>query len=200
MFPTQISEKVKVAQSCPAVCHPMDCSLPGSSAPGILQARTLEWVAIFFSRGSSWPRDQTQASRIADRLYHLSHRGIPYLSLKHIKWFQVTDTGRLLCFSPLSFHYKGTQTTLKLPRLSDIKKLSWTFTLLFLMFHFKIKPNFAYMYPYCYFLPIKPFHYKKTKSCKHDIWVSGIINYNSLVYTVYIFFLYSYNMHYMHIY
>ena len=37
----------------------MDCSLPGSSVHGILQARILEWVAISFSRGSSWPRDWT---------------------------------------------------------------------------------------------------------------------------------------------
>ena len=36
----------EVAQSCPTLRDPMDCSLPGSSAPGILQARTLEWVAI----------------------------------------------------------------------------------------------------------------------------------------------------------
>ena len=40
-------------------------SLPGSSVPGIFQARTLEWVAIPFSRGSSWPRDRTQVSHIA---------------------------------------------------------------------------------------------------------------------------------------
>ena len=38
-------------------CDPMDCSPPGSSAHGILQARILEWVAISSSRGSSWPRD-----------------------------------------------------------------------------------------------------------------------------------------------
>ena len=53
------------AQSCPTFCHPMDCSLPGSSVHGILQARTLEWVAIPSSRGSSQPRDQTQVSHIA---------------------------------------------------------------------------------------------------------------------------------------
>ena len=41
------------------LCDPMDCSLPGSSVRGILQARMLEWVAIPFSRGSSQPRDQT---------------------------------------------------------------------------------------------------------------------------------------------
>ena len=45
----------------------MDCSLPGSSIHGIFQARVLEWVAIFFSRGSSQPRDQTQVSHIAGK-------------------------------------------------------------------------------------------------------------------------------------
>ena len=44
---------VLVAQSCPTLCDPMDCSPPGSSVHGILQARILEWVAISFSRGSS---------------------------------------------------------------------------------------------------------------------------------------------------
>ena len=43
---------------------PMDCTLPGSSAHGILQARVLEWVAISFSRGSSQPRDRTHVSWI----------------------------------------------------------------------------------------------------------------------------------------
>ena len=49
------------------LCNPMDYSLPGSSIHGFFQARVLEWVAISFSRGSSWPRDQTQVSRIAGR-------------------------------------------------------------------------------------------------------------------------------------
>ena len=44
---------------------PMDCSLPGSSVHGILQARIPEWIAIPFSRGSSWPRNQTRVSCIA---------------------------------------------------------------------------------------------------------------------------------------
>ena len=46
----------EVAQSCPTLCDPMDCSLPGSSVHGIFQARVLEWAAISFSRGSSQPR------------------------------------------------------------------------------------------------------------------------------------------------
>ena len=58
----------EVTQSCPTLCDPMD-SLPGSSVHGILQARILEWVAISFSRGPSWPRDRTQVSCIAGRCF-----------------------------------------------------------------------------------------------------------------------------------
>ena len=46
-----------VAQSCPTLGALLDCSPPGSSVHGILQARILEWVAISYSRGSSQPRD-----------------------------------------------------------------------------------------------------------------------------------------------
>ena len=54
------SESV-VAQSCPTVGNPMDYSPPGSSVPGILQARILEWVAIPFCKGSSQLKDQIQS-------------------------------------------------------------------------------------------------------------------------------------------
>ena len=57
----------EVAQLCPTLCDLMDCSLPGSSVHGIFQARILQWVAIFFSRGSSQPRDWTQVFHIAGR-------------------------------------------------------------------------------------------------------------------------------------
>ena len=61
----------EVAQSCLTLCNPMDCNLPGSSVHGIFQARVLEWVAISFSRGSSWPWDWTQVSHIAGRHFTL---------------------------------------------------------------------------------------------------------------------------------
>ena len=63
------SHKVLVAQSCLTLCNPVDCSPPGSSIHGILQARILEWVATSLSRGSSWPRDWIPVSCIAGRLY-----------------------------------------------------------------------------------------------------------------------------------
>ena len=83
----------EVAQSCLTFCDPMDCSLPGSSLRGILQARVLEWVAISqarvlewvaisqarvlewvaisFSRESSQPRDWTRVSCIPGRCFNL---------------------------------------------------------------------------------------------------------------------------------
>ena len=56
--------KVKVTQSCPTLCDPMDYIVHG-----ILQSRILEWVVFPFSRGSSQPRDQTQVSHMAGRFF-----------------------------------------------------------------------------------------------------------------------------------
>ena len=57
-----------VAKSCLTLWDPGDGSQMGSSVHGVSQARLLEWVAISFSRGSSWPRDWTQISYIAGGL------------------------------------------------------------------------------------------------------------------------------------
>ena len=75
-----------VAQLCPTLCDPRDCSPPGSLSIGILQARTLEWVATPSSRGSSQPRDRTQVSHIAGGFFSIgatreAHKmAYPYLS------------------------------------------------------------------------------------------------------------------------
>ena len=61
--------KVLDAQSCPTLCDPIDCISPGSSVYGVLQARILQLVATASSRGSSWPRDWTCVSCIADRFF-----------------------------------------------------------------------------------------------------------------------------------
>ena len=52
------------SQLCPTLCDLMDCSPPGSSVHGVLQARKLEWVAMPSSRGPSQPWDQTQVSHL----------------------------------------------------------------------------------------------------------------------------------------
>ena len=59
-----------VAKSCPTLFDHMDCSLPGSSAHGISQARILEWVAISFSRGSSWPREPASPVKNPGRILY----------------------------------------------------------------------------------------------------------------------------------
>ena len=75
-----VSVYVLVVQSCPTLCNPMDCSWPGSSIHGILQARILEWVVMPFSRGLSQPRDQpTSPALQADSLpSELPGKSLPY--------------------------------------------------------------------------------------------------------------------------
>ena len=62
----------EVAQLCPTLCDPMNCSLPDSSINGIFQARILQWVSISFSRRSSQPRDWTRLSHIVGRHFTIS--------------------------------------------------------------------------------------------------------------------------------
>ena len=71
--------KVLIAQLCPTFCDPVDCSPPGSSVRGILQARILEWVAIPFFRGSPWPGDWTQVFCTACRFFYPELPGKPYI-------------------------------------------------------------------------------------------------------------------------
>ena len=74
----------------------MDCSPPGSSVHGILQARILEWVTIPFSRGVYWPRGQTWVSHIASAFFSLIHQGSPDTSIPILKW---RWTNTVICLS-----------------------------------------------------------------------------------------------------
>ena len=111
----------EVAQSCPTLCDPMDCSLLGSSLQlgsslhGIFQARVLEWVAISFSRGSSWPRDQTRVSHIPGRRFNLwATREAPFFSqegsckwlsrCKSFQWISRSRNHFLISFMGTSIH------------------------------------------------------------------------------------------------
>ena len=74
---------MKVIQSCPTLCNHMDCSLPGSSVHGVLQARILEWVAIPFSRRSSTQESNWGLPHYRQILYQMSYQGSPELSILH---------------------------------------------------------------------------------------------------------------------
>ena len=93
-----LSLNIALAQSFSCVwlfCDPMDCSPPGSSVHGILQARILEWVAISFSRGYSWPRNRTLIFCIHRQiLYHWATWEAPYLSILVSKWDYHTSEHR----------------------------------------------------------------------------------------------------------
>ena len=74
---------VLVTQSCLTLCNSMDCSPPGFSVHGILQARILEWVAMPSSRGFSQPRDQAHVCYVScigrQVLYYQRYLGSPIL-------------------------------------------------------------------------------------------------------------------------
>ena len=93
-----------VAHSCPTLCDPMDCSPPGASVPGILQAWILEWVAMPSSRGSSWPRIWTCASCvscIAGRFFTAQPPGKPLVSQTPWKFYELlknlSEAGPFAC-------------------------------------------------------------------------------------------------------
>ena len=78
----------EVAQSCPTLCDPMDCSLQGFCVHGIFQARVLEWVVISFSRESSWLRDRTRVSHVAGRRFNVwaNYTGHGILQARILEW------------------------------------------------------------------------------------------------------------------
>ena len=88
--------KAKVPQSCLTLGDPMDCSPPGSSGHWILQARILQWVAIPFPRGSSWPRNWTQVSCTAGRFFTIW----TIILTQHLG---ISDTGYLLYLDNILF-------------------------------------------------------------------------------------------------
>ena len=70
-------DKVLASQSYQTLCNPMDCSSPGSSVPGILQARVLEWVAILLQGIFLTQVSNPGLLHCRQILYHLNHEGIP---------------------------------------------------------------------------------------------------------------------------
>ena len=80
-------QRLLVAQSCPMLCNPIDCTPPGFSVHGILQARIMEWSAIPFARGSSQPRDRTQVSCTVGR----------FLTIWTIREALLLESGLCLC-------------------------------------------------------------------------------------------------------
>ena len=113
-----------VCRLCPTLWDPMNCSQPGSSVQGMFQTRILEWVAIYYSRGSSWPRDQTHISWVScirrRILYQLHHLGSPLCAnaciLSHFGgvWLFVT-LWTVVSQAPLSMGFSRQEYWSRLP-------------------------------------------------------------------------------------
>ena len=146
---------VLVIQLCPALRDPVDCSLPGSSVHGILQARILEWVAISFSRGSSWPRDQTQVSCIAGSFFTIwATREVPTLQYLPLK----TSLKSLPELAPVwFFSLSHTYHALVIPSLPAPRTPlfpPWDFVLVFAPKRDSSFPNLCTAYFRISFLPL----------------------------------------------
>ena len=83
--------QAKSLQSWPTLCDPTDCSLPGSSVHGILQARILEWVARPSSRGSSRPRDWTRIPCVSCVTGRFFAAAPPWKPMKSSGWARVAQ-------------------------------------------------------------------------------------------------------------
>ena len=97
-----------VTQSCPTLWDPKDCSPPGSSVHGILQARILECIVIPFSRGSSQPSNWTWVSRTAGRFFTIWATREVHLYLKTL--LNLLDPVAFYFFFLNSWHFLHRQS------------------------------------------------------------------------------------------
>ena len=115
------------AQSCPTLCDPMNCSPPGSSVHGILQARILEWVAISSSTASSRPRIEPVSSALAGRISITEPPGKPhaFVYLMHLPLYSAQNCylENAVCQHTKRNHY-GTylESLIRLPSLYQLWK------------------------------------------------------------------------------
>ena len=147
----------KLLQSCPTLCNPIDSSPPGSPVPGILQARTLEWVAIFFSNAWKWKVKVKLLSPVWPR-------GLQPTRLLHPLGFPGKSIGvgchRLLCKSWLP-------GSIKLFSIHSHGNWLWIICVI-LNNDNRISTMILYSWCYCYislaisFIKLQPFPNKKT--------------------------------------
>ena len=101
----KLSAAAKSLQSCPTLCNPIDGSPPGSPVPGILQARTLEWVAISFSNAGKWKVKVKSLSRVRPSAtpWTAAHQAPPPMGFSRQEYWSEVPLSRLvITFLPRS--------------------------------------------------------------------------------------------------
>ena len=94
----KVKSEREVAQSCPTLSNPMDCSLPGSSDHGILQARVLEWVAFAFSVWGPRKRQKSTWLNHFNLCLSIPVLSLPARELDHVGWVSKLSVEALRCF------------------------------------------------------------------------------------------------------
>ena len=131
----KLKSENEVIQLHLTLCGPMDCSLPGFSIHGIFLARILEWVAISFSRRSSWPRDWTRVPRIVGRRFTVwaTREALMKISCKEKKeergrsFLLVMRTLRIYSLNRLPVYHTMVLTTVIMLCTSLVLILYWKF-------------------------------------------------------------------------
>ena len=117
-FSTVLKRTIVCVPPCPTLCDPTDCSPPGPSVHGISQARMLEWVAIPFYRGSSWPRDWTHIYCISGNFFTTE----PPRKLRTVIWSSSSTLG-IRPVKMNSLIWKGTCTPMFISALFTIAEI-----------------------------------------------------------------------------
>ena len=158
----------KSLQSCPTLCDPIDGSPPGSPVPGILQARTLEWVAISSSNAWKWKVKVKSLSRfrLLATPWTTAHQAPPSMGFSRQEyWSGVPSHPLLLPFPPalnLSQHqdfFQWVSSSNQVPKVLELQHQSfqWIFRVDFL-FHSPLWPSSrGCLVPLC-FLPLNLYH------------------------------------------
>ena len=100
-FPSQVAAAASL-QSCPTLCDPIDGSPPGSPIPGILQARTLEWVAISFS--NAWKKSESEVTQLCPTLSDPMDCSFPGSSIHGIFQAGVLEWGAIAFSTITGYH------------------------------------------------------------------------------------------------
>ena len=93
-----VNAAAKPLQSCPTLCNPMDSSSPGSAIPGILQARTLEWVAISFSSAWKWKVKSLSRVRLFATPWTAAYQTPPSMDTVILLWIVYCSSAREYSF------------------------------------------------------------------------------------------------------